>query len=67
MVNNQTHCPIVNVIAAYDYIYTFFDYDYDYSAFGNGNYDYDCLKTCNLLQPITITEYDYPNIAINAS
>ena len=57
MVNNQTPCVIVKVIADYDYIYNVIDYDY--IASGNGDYDY--LRSCNRLQSITITDYDYPN------
>ena len=51
MINNQTPCVIVKVIADYDYIYN--GIDYDYSASGNGDYDY--LRSGNRLQSITIT------------
>ena len=60
MVNNQTPCVIVKVIADYDYIYNVIDYDY----IASGNYDY--LKSCNRLHSITITDYDYANPAYNA-
>ena len=49
----------MKVIADYDYIYNIIDYDYDYFAFGNYYYDCDYLKSCNRLQSITITDYDY--------
>ena len=39
MVNNQTHCVIMKVIADYDYICNVIDYDYDYIVSGNGDYD----------------------------
>ena len=41
MVNYQTSCVIVKVIADCDYIYNLIDneYDYDYIASGNGDYD----------------------------
>ena len=38
MVNNQTPCVIVKVIADYDYIYNIINYDY--IASGNSDYDY---------------------------
>lgn len=41
-------------------VITDYDYDYDYFAFGNYDYDCDYLKSCNRLQSITITDYDYP-------
>jgi len=47
----------VKIISDYDYIYNVIDYDY--IASGNVNYDY--LRSCNRLQSITITDYDYPN------
>ena len=50
----------MKVIADYDYIYNVIDYDYDYFVFGNNDYDCDYLKSCNRLQSITITDYDYP-------
>ena len=49
----------MKVIADYDYIYNVIDYDYDYIASGNGDNDY--WKSCNRLQSITITDYDFPN------
>jgi len=49
MVNNQTHCVIVKVIADYDYIYNVIGYDYITS----GNVYYNYLKSCNRLQPVT--------------
>jgi len=39
MVNNQTPCVIVKLIADYDYIYNDYN-DYNYIASGYGNYDY---------------------------
>jgi len=45
MVNNQTSCVIVKVIADYNVI------DYDYIA--SGNYDY--WRSCNRLHSITIS------------
>ena len=50
MVNNQTSCVIVKAIT---------DYFIDYIASGNGGYNY--WRSCNQLQLITITDYDYPN------
>ena len=57
MVNNQTSCVIVQVIADYNHIYNVIDYDY--IASGNGDYGY--WRSCNRLQSIMITDYDYPN------
>ena len=54
LVNNQIPL-IVQIIADYNYKVI----DYDYIASGNGDYNY--LKSCNQLQSITITDYDYPN------
>ena len=51
MVNNQTPCVIVKIIAVYDYIYNVIDYDW--IASGNAYCDY--LKSCNRLKSITIT------------
>jgi len=51
MINNHTSCVIVKVIA---------DYDYTYMASGNGYY----LRSCNRLQSIKSTDYDYP-MAVN--
>jgi hypothetical protein len=59
MLNNQTYCVIAKVIADYDYIWNVIEYDYGYIASGIGDYDY--LISCNRLQSITITDYDYPN------
>ena len=53
MANNQTPCVIVKAMADYDYIYNVYDY------IASGNYDY--LKSCNRLQLITITDYNYQN------
>ena len=46
----------------YDYITNVIDYDYDYIASESHDYDYDYdyLRSCNRLQSITITDYDYP-------
>ena len=49
MVNNQTPCVIVKVIADYDYICNVIYYDY--TASGNGDYEI----SCNRLQSITTT------------
>jgi len=57
MVNNKIPCVIVKVIVAYQYIH--YVIGYDYSAPGIDDYDY--LKSCNRLQSIMITDYDYPN------
>ena len=34
--------------------------DYDYIAFESNDYEYDYLRSCNRLQSIMITDYDYP-------
>jgi len=52
IVNNQTPCVIVKVIADYDYIYNVIDYDY--IASGNDYYNY--LRSYNQLQSIMITK-----------
>jgi len=57
--HNKTLGVIVKVITDYDYIYS--GIDYDYIAPGNGDYDY--LTSCNRVQSITITDYDYLNPA----
>ena len=44
MVNNQTPCVIMKVIADYDYIYNIINYDY----IASGNDDY--LRSCDRLQ-----------------
>ena len=49
------------VIADYDYINNVIDYDYITS--GNGDYYDDYLRSCNRLQTITITDYDYDAFA----
>ena len=53
---------IMKVISDYDYITNVIDYDYDYiaSECHDYDYDYDYLRSCNRLQSITITDYDYP-------
>ena len=53
---------IMKVISDYDYNTNVIDYDYDYIAFESHDYDYDYdyLRSCNRLQSITITDYDYP-------
>ena len=52
----------MKVISYYDYITNVIDYDYDYIASESHDYDYDYdyLRSCNRLQSITITDYDYP-------
>jgi len=50
MVNNQTNCVSVNVIADYDYIYSVINYDYIASGYD----DYSYLRSSNPL-PITPT------------
>ena len=54
----------MKVISDYDYNTNVIDYDYDYIAFESHDYDYDYdydyLRSCNRLQSITITDYDYP-------
>jgi len=59
MVNNEIPCVIVKVIVDYDYIYNVIDY------IASGNCDYDYLRSCNPLQSIEITNYDYPNPVIH--
>ena len=53
---------IMKVISDYDYITNVIDYDYDYIASESHDYDndYDYLRSCNRLQSIMITDYDYP-------
>ena len=55
MVNNQTSCIIVKVIGDCDYIYNVIDYYY--IASGKGNYN--SLRSCNQLQSIIFTNYNY--------
>ena len=50
----------MKVISDYDYITNVIDYDYEYIASESHDYDYDYLRSCNRLQSITITDYDYP-------
>ena len=50
----------MKVISHYDYITNVIDYDCDYIASESHDYDYDYLRSCNRLQSITITDYDYP-------
>jgi len=59
MVNNQTSCVIVKV-ADCDYIYNVIVVS-DYISSGNGDcdYAYDYWRSCNRLESITITDYDY--------
>ena len=53
---------ILKVISDYDYITNVIDYDYDCitSESHDYDYDYDYLRSCNRLQPMMITDYDYP-------
>ena len=50
----------MKVISDYDYITNVIDYDYDYIESESHYYDYDYLRSCNRLQSITMTHYDYP-------
>ena len=49
----------MKVIAEYEYIYSVINYDYIASIYGD--YCYDYFRSCNRLQSITITDYDYSN------
>ena len=60
MVNDQTPCVIVKVIADYDYIWNVIDYDY----YASGNGDYCYLGSYNWLPSIVITDYYDPMPAL---
>ena len=51
---------IMKVISDYNYFTNVIDYYYDYIASESHDYDYDYWGSCNRLQSITITDYDYP-------
>jgi len=58
MLNNQSSCVIIKVIAGYDYIDNVIEFDYDYVT--PTNYYYDYLISCNRLKSVTMTDGEYP-------